>query len=71
MIKHTSVFMGLDYCIHFWIEYHVSWSMVTDWESKAIQVFCCVTPGVDLGSERKKAPESLGNTRKLYANLTP
>lgn len=41
-IKHTSVFMGLDYCIHFWIEYHVSWSMVTDWESKAILKFSVV-----------------------------
>lgn len=60
MIKHTSVFMGLDYCIHFWIEYHVSWSMVTDWESKAILKFSVVCHLGLIWDREEKAPEVTG-----------
>lgn len=56
-IRHTSVFMGLDYRTkgvrthaNAWICYRLSWSVVTDSESKTyFKVFCFVTLGVNLG----------------------
>lgn len=50
-ITHMSVFLSLDYCIkgiithtNFWIWYRLSWSLVTDVESKGyFKAFWCMT----------------------------